>query len=311
MKHNLQITLILVLLFLASQLFGLFVINQNLSIETTTTNGEIVINVTHYETVFGDRPDVKNLDALILVLVSVLIGTGFILFVIKFGKVNIWKGFFFFAIFFSLSITIGVFFDWYIALSAAFVLAFLKLWKQNVVIHNITEVLIYSGIALLFVPLFEPLWIIILLLIISAYDMFAVWKSKHMVKLAEFQIGSGAFAGLSIPYRIHSFKKKNYRTQRNKYTKDQRPEDKSKSTNAILGGGDIAFPLLFTGVIMESLIKVGLSMPAVFLQSLVITIAVTISLFGLLVYGKKGRYYPAMPFLTGGCLLGYLIVLLI
>ena len=74
-----------------------------------------------------------------------------------------------------------------------------------------------------------------------------------------------------------------------------------KKKAAILGGGDIGFPLLFTVVIYKSL---GLS-------ALVIPLFVALALFLLLVKGKKDRYYPAMPYLSAGCIAGYFIAYLI
>ena len=77
------------------------------------------------------------------------------------------------------------------------------------------------------------------------------------------------------------------------------PYDKKKA--AILGGGDIGFTLLFSVVVFRFL---GLS-------ALVIPLFVGLALFGLLVYGKKNRYYPAMPYLSAGCLAGYFVAYLL
>ena len=41
----------------------------------------------------------------------------------------------------------------------------------------------------------------ILLVLISIYDMIAVWKSKHMITLAKFQLDTKSFAGLAMNYR--------------------------------------------------------------------------------------------------------------
>ena len=64
------------------------------------------------------------------------------------------------------------------------------------------------------------------------------------------------------------------------------------------------FPLLFAAIVM---IQLNLS----FLYALIIPAVTAVALFILLTYGKKDTFYPAMPFLTGGCLLGYLILILI
>ena len=87
--------------------------------------------------------------------------------------------------------------------------------------------------------------------------------------------------------------------------------EKVQRKNAILGGGDVAFPLLFAGVVMESLIVQGLSKAGAFYQSLIITATTAIALALLFFFAKKDKFYPAMPFISAGCFIGYLIVLLI
>jgi len=44
------------------------------------------------------------------------------------------------------------------------------------------------------------------------------------------------------------------------------------------------------------------------LVALIVSFVTMLSLLVLLFYGKKGKFYPAMPILTLGCFLGYLIV---
>ncbi len=304
MKHDLRIVFLLVLFYFLAQIVGLGIVYSDIRVENILTEtGQNITVVSHPETALGPRPDIYNFDAIIMVLIGVLIGTGLVLLIVKLNKINIWKGFFFFSVFLTITLSTGVFFIWYVAAVIGFLLAILKMWKRNIMVHNLTELLIYSGIAVLFAPLFEPLWVIVLLLIISVYDMFAVWKSKHMVKMAEFQIESDVFAGLSIPYKPQKIKHTVHKTHNSKQGTGQ--------TTAILGGGDVAFPLIFAAVVMESLIKTGLFGPFVFLKVLIIPIVTAVVLFSLLVLGKKGRYYPAMPFLTAGCLVGYALILVI
>jgi len=311
MKHSLKITSILICLFFLAQLIGLLIIYQDIKVEkTVSSTGQTIINVTHPETVFGERPDVKNFDALVLILISVGIGTGLILTIVKFGLKWVWKGLFFLAIFFSIGISLGTFLPALFAGLIAFILAILKAFKPNVFVHNLSEILVYSGIAVLFVPLFQPLWVFILLLIISVYDMFAVWKSKHMVKLAEFQIGTQAFSGLFIQ-SSKKISKRIVRRSRGTVNIKNKFVSTNKTGTAVVGGGDIAFPLLFAGSVMEFLILSGMGGLDALLRGTLISVFSTLALLGLFVWAKKGRYYPAMPFITGGCVLGYLITLFI
>jgi len=60
--------------------------------------------------------------------------------------------------------------------------------------------------------------------------------------------------------------------------------------------------LIFAGVLFRA---VGL------ISSLIVVLFATISLLLLFVFAKKGKFYPAMPFLTAGCIAGWLLGLLI
>ena len=48
-----------------------------------------------------------------------------------------------------------------------------------------------------------------------------------------------------------------------------------------------------------------------FLQTLIIPVVTSIALLLLFLKSEKGKFYPAMPFLTAGCLVGFGIVYLI
>ena len=79
---------------------------------------------------------------------------------------------------------------------------------------------------------------------------------------------------------------------------------------AIFGGGDIGFPLLFAGVVMKDLMLQNPELIG-FLKTLVIPVFVSFALLFLLVKGKQDKFYPAMPYLTVGCVVGYIVVLLL
>jgi presenilin-like A22 family membrane protease len=144
---------------------------------------------------------------------------------------------------------------------------------------------LYGGLAAIFVPILNVLYAFILLLALSAYDMYAVWRSKHMIKMAKFQTKSGIFAGLLIPYKAPAVRgpKKPVRT-------------------AVLGGGDIGFPLIFSGTVLAA---------SGFVPALLVSLGATAALFILLLLSQKDKFYPAMPFLTLGCAVGYLATFLL
>src|SRR3989338_2373236 len=177
MKHPIKITLILVGMFIVSQFLGLWIINHYIDRSTGTP--------TYKELPYGLAPPPVNENyGFILIIVGVLIGTGAVLLLIKFRKIGLWKVWFFL----SALVTLGVAFS-----------AFFKVFRPNLIVHNVTELLIYGGLAAIFVPILNVFAVVMLLIIISIYDAYAVWHSKHMVKMARFQAESKIFAGFLIP----------------------------------------------------------------------------------------------------------------
>ena len=71
---------------------------------------------------------------------------------------------------------------------------------------------------------------------------------------------------------------------------------------AILGGGDVGFALLFTGVVLK---EWGTW------QSLIIPLFTTTALGLLFWKAEEQKFYPAMPFITAGCFIGLGVVWLI
>ena len=70
-----------------------------------------------------------------------------------------------------------------------------------------------------------------------------------MIKLAKFQTEAKAFAGIALPYGM-----KQGKTHFVKLAKKSEKKTKQiKAKIAILGGGDIIFPIIFAGVILKVL----------------------------------------------------------
>lgn len=308
MKHTVKITAFLLAFFILSQIAGLYIIMTDANVAVDAT-GKIIVS--HDDTSLGERPKTVGFGSFLYLAIGITLGTLLVLLLVKFQKPNIWRIWFFIAVWMALSISIGVFvknkifFAYDVAMLIALVFALWKIYRTNVFIHNFTEVLMYSGIALLIAPLFDILWAVILLIAISLYDMYAVWKSKHMVKMAKFQTKSNVFAGLMIPYKMPKGDAKNIRITKSG------SKVSGKSKNAILGGGDVVFPLIFSGVVMEGLLREGLTKSQAFMQTSIISFTTMIALALLFFFAKKDRFYPAMPFVTAGCLVGWVIVLLI
>ena len=71
---------------------------------------------------------------------------------------------------------------------------------------------------------------------------------------------------------------------------------------AILGGGDVVFTIIAAGVMLKTL---GL------LSAFFVVIGAAIGLGYLLLHSEKKKFYPAMPFITAGILVGMVVSYLI
>ena len=304
MKHNTRVTTILVIMFLVTQLIGLFVVSSY-------SNG--------LELPFGMEPPAEIEQASLAGGLGSIV-SAFVIAVLLFFllmKINaqifirLWYfsvivlalGLSLYVIFFSFGVDVQL-----IALAIAFPLAFLKVFKRNLYVHNLTELLIYPGIAAVFISFLNNVFgtsvilaMVILLFIISVYDMWAVWHSGFMQKMAEFQMNNlKFFTGFFVPYADKKNKAK-IKLLKDKYKGDDVKLEKGFKTEkvkvnlAILGGGDIIFPIITAGVFYEAF---GL------LSGLLIAGLSTVALAGLFIMAKKGKYYPAMPFITAGLYLG-------
>ena len=299
MKHTWKVTLILAGLFLACQLLGLALLYNSFSVTTDEFGRPVIANL---ETVLGPPPDVQGLGTLVMFLSSLTLGTVFILLVIRSKRFGIWKAFFFFTAFITIWVSLAVIMDALVALGIAIVAAGLKVRARSVLIHNLTEPFLYAGVALILIPLLNVPWALALLAVISVYDFWAVFKSKHMVTIARGLQNSMVFAGLSIPYS------KSGKIEA-RYEPAKKGEGTEEVTTAGLGGGDIAFPLLFTGTVLQSLALSGLPKAYAFLLTLILPAVLTITLALMLLKASKGKFYPAMPALSAGCVAGYLLIL--
>ena len=156
------------------------------------------------------------------------------------------------------------------AVVTSIVFVILKLLGGDETFNNITEIIVYGGVTAIMFPMFSKFTALFLLLLISVYDYFGVSITKHIIKLAKNQMKFDIFSGFSL---------------------------KRREKEIILGGGDVVFPLIFA-----SMFDFGFGV--------VIALCSTMLLFVLFLLGKKGKYYPAMPFLSFGCLIGYFLILL-
>lgn len=315
MKHNIKITLILLAMFLITQLIGIAVINAySPKIKTVynQTTGQYE-NITEKKVLpYGmEPPEMKPEVSLMSIIIAMIVAIILIFLLMRIKATVFIRIWFFIVVIIALSITLNSIYSFsYSSIIAAIIaipLSFYKIFKRNIIIHNITELLIYPGIAAVFVPILSLWAVILLLILISVYDIYAVWHSGFMQKMAKFQINQlKVFTGFFLPYADKKTKRK-IELLKGKYQNKKIPEKALKKSNlkvslAILGGGDVVFPIMMAGVVFNTL---GL------IPSLFISVFATLALLFLFIRSEKGKFYPAMPFITAGCLFGLLLAYLL
>ncbi|MFT4311146.1 MAG: presenilin family intramembrane aspartyl protease [Candidatus Woesearchaeota archaeon] len=289
MKHSLKISFMLLFLFLLAQVKGLAFLSHSIDF-----GEEIVFR----DISLGERPEISGFLTLIYLVLGITIGTLIVLYLAKKNKVLFWKYWFFLAALIATSITLSTIWDSYIAWLLALIITSLRFLYPIGFTQNLSELLIYAGLAIFLVPMLNLLTISLLLVVISLYDAFAVWKSGHMIKMAKFTSKSNHFPGISLNY--YSPKKKN-RSIKNKVS------GQNKKTG-VLGGGDVVFPLLFSGTLYVSLLSTS---SFAFALALIPSLFASLALLYLLFFSEKDKFYPAMPYISSGLFFGYLVVLML
>jgi presenilin-like A22 family membrane protease len=295
-------------MFLVTQLIGLYVVNFYMSDGIKLPYG------------FDENPQIEKEQSfqkslLTSIVISFALAIAIVFLLMRTKLVWLLRGWFFVVMSLALGITISVLLKQLNIINATFfalcigvVLAYIKVFQKSILVHNLTELLIYPGIAAIFVAMLNIWSTIILLIIISVYDIWAVWHSGIMQKMAKFQINSvGVFSGFFIPYASKKIKDK-IKLLKLKYQNSKIPEsvikkNKIKVSLAILGGGDVIFPIIAAGVVLTTFHS--------FIASLIVILGATLALLYLFIFAEKKKFYPAMPYITTGIFAAMLLVWLL
>ncbi len=209
----------------------------------------------------------------------------------KKGKGIFFKGIFILTVFWGGALLLSL---WILDIFALFLMGILIFWwfkKPTILVHNLCIIFGIAGAGSILGLRLEPLIVVALLIIFSIYDFIAVYKTKHMVKMAKEMIEMGAILALIVPSKISGFKAD---------LKKVEPGGKF----LILGGGDIVFPLL----LCVSLVSEGI------LNSLIIALFALFGLFfsfWIFASQKIRKPIPALPPIALFLIIGFLITRLI
>jgi len=306
MKHNLKITLLLLGMFVLTQFIGMAILSADIfHIQHVSSDGIVTKSDNPYMVWISPPEPQTQTQAFGIfsqIIFSFVIAVLLIVFLSKFKIQFFMKAWFFFVVsialflsFYAISKLAGIISPQLIIIgicaSVALVLAYFKVYQRNFLLHNLTEFLIYPGIANVFVAILNIYTIVIFLVIISIYDAWAVWHSGIMQKMAKYQINQlKIFSGFFVPYMSKRMKAK-VQSMKEKFSNSEMKKKKIKVNIAMLGGGDIIFPIITSGIMLQ---EYGLT------SALMVTAGATAGLAYLFFFAEKKKFYPAMPFITAG-----------
>lgn len=292
MKHPKNVTLILVIYFTIVQIFGLFAMYYQLKHNPITSS-------------FSPSYSFLNL------FIDLIVATGLFLLLLKFRMKKSIMTWYVLSLSLTIFMTLNVFFPLIISVMGTIVLIFIKFKTR---FSNLAEIFIYPGLSNFIALILNLRYAMFLMILMSFYDFYSVRISKHMIYLAKGGMENNNFMGLKVAYN----NRKSSVTANNKKAKNKvsapknvakmMPDSYNKtpmtetSEFAILGGGDLAFALIFTDVV---LLYVGL------FSALFTLVASVIGISFLFFISSKKKFYPALPYLTLFQFIGLLISMLL
>ena len=156
---------------------------------------------------------------------------------------------------------------------------------------------------------FVPTLIIIFMILAAIYDAWAVYKSKHMLELADTMIGLQLPILLVAPQdKGYSFKEESKKMSHEPIQQDSQPtkavqSGKKKSKEALfMGLGDIIFP----GMLVLSAVQ-WLDSDGAFAVAMTTLFGSLLGYFALMTFVARGKAQAGLTLLNGGAILGYFL----
>ena len=234
---------------------------------------------------FSDPENVMNS---VYYFVLILVFTAFILIVAKF-KQSLIQWFMYLLIFISMYYVLYPFLNIYSAILSVLLLALL-IKRPNWLVIDVTALLLAAGVTSIFGISLTPLPVIVLLVSLAIYDFVSVYKTGHMVDLADSITKMKLPMLFVIPFS-RSFNLKNLR--------------ESKDKAVFMGVGDVVIPNIL--VVSAQVFTDSPYLGFVKVSALLTLLGGILGLF-LLIYmvEKREGAHPGLPFLNAGVIAGYI-----
>jgi presenilin-like A22 family membrane protease len=273
---------------------GLFVLIQGLALLVVGPFEEAGLGA------FANPSDPGNL---VFFFLTFLISTAVILVIAKFRKklveVIILGSMGYFAFFVLLSLLALVIPDIWVALgisgsAAVLMIVLLVKYPEWYVIDACGALFGLGSIAVLGISLSIPL-VIILLAGLATYDAIAVYKTKHMIDLADVVLE------LRLPVMLVIPKSRGYSLTRDTKSLKEKLRDKVEREAFGIGLGDVVMPGILVASTFANIPNNGI------LVALSVMIGTLCGFAALMTLVIKGRPQAGLPFLCSGAILGYLL----
>jgi len=137
--------------------------------------------------------------------------------------------------------------------------------------------------------------VIILLIGISIYDAISVYKTKHMIDLADTLID------LKLPILFVIPKKRDYSLVKDQKSLKEKLKEGEKRDAFFMGTGDVVMPGILVASAFHNLSSNGL------LVAVSVMIGTLVGFALLMAFVIKGKPQAGLPFLCPGAILGYLV----
>tara|TARA_Y100000768_G_scaffold185680_1_gene139070 strand:- start:2791 stop:4098 length:1308 start_codon:yes stop_codon:yes gene_type:complete len=176
---------------------------------------------------------------------------------------------------------------------------------------NTVGVLVGSGVIVMLGVTFVPTLIIVFMIAAAVYDAWAVYRSKHMLDLADTMIGlrlpillvAPQEKGYSFIDETVSMKQKNeVQPAPSRPMNTSQPKKKKGKDAMFMGLGDVIFP----GMLVLSAAQY-IEGSEGFQIAMTTLLGGLIGYFVLMTYVARGRAQAGLPLLNGGAILGYVI----
>lgn len=217
-----------------------------------------------------------------------LTATLIILFLIKIKKgKRLLSVFFILALFAGLQTVFNLWLNSLFAAVAAVAVLIFRSYYPRIWVHNVIMILVLGAIGGVFGLAVDPWTAALILVILSFYDIIAVFGTKHMVTMAKGLLERGIIIAFLIPENLDGWR-------------EDPSQVKPGEKFIIMGGGDFALPLVLIASmvnynIFASLIIAGFALLGVLLTHL------------FFIYPKKRRPIPALPPIALLSILGFFI----